>query len=222
MRLFAGRRWLHVGLLVVSIAVAFAAELVTITDAQIARLAQQFGPIAQQRLTAWKEILTNPKYRRLSEQEKLELVNNFMNETRFVDDIVHWGKEDYWATPIEFLSTNGGDCEDFSIAKYFTLRVLGVPDEKLRITYVKELVIYNQAHMVLAYYSTPDGEPVILDNINKMILPASARTDLLPVYSFNGSGLWLAQEQRGRGQQVGSSDRIGHWRDLQTRMRAAM
>jgi predicted transglutaminase-like cysteine proteinase len=166
--------------------------------------------------------LTNPKHKKLPEGGKLELVNDFMNRTRFLNDIDHWGKEDYWATPIEFLSTDGGDCEDFSIAKYFTLRALGVSDDKLRITYVKELVIYNQAHMVLAYFTTPDAEPLVLDNINKTIQPASTRTDLLPVYSFNGSGLWLAKEQTGRGQQVGGSDRIGHWRDLQSRMRSAM
>lgn len=201
---------------------ALAAELVAITDAQIAKLAQQFGPVAKTRLTGWKDILANPKYKKLPERQKLELVNDFMNQTPFIDDIKHWGKEDYWATPIEFLSTNGGDCEDFSIAKYFTLRALGVPDDKLRITYVKELVIYNQAHMVLAYFPTPDDEPLVLDNINKTIQPASNRSDLLPVYSFNGSGLWLAKEQSGRAQQVGGSDRIGHWRDLQARLRAAM
>ena len=219
MRVFAAR-WLRILLLLASLA-ALAAELVVITDAQIAKLAQQFGPVARNRLTSWKEILTAPKYKKMSEREKLELVNDFMNQTTFIDDIKHWGKEDYWATPIEFLSTNGGDCEDFSIAKYFTLRALGVPDDKLRITYVKELVIYNQAHMVLAYFPTPDDEPLVLDNINKTIQPASKRSDLLPVYSFNGSGLWLAKEQTGRAQSVGGSDRIGHWRDLQARLRAA-
>jgi predicted transglutaminase-like cysteine proteinase len=145
-----------------------------------------------------------------------------MNQTPFISDREHWGKEDYWATPIEFLSTNGGDCEDFSIAKYFTLRALGVPDDKLRITYVKELVIYNEAHMVLAYFPTPDSEPLVLDNIRKTIQSASSRSDLLPVYSFNGSGLWLAKEQTGRAQSVGGSDRIGHWRDLQSRLQTAM
>lgn len=219
MRVFAAR-WLRIFLLVASIA-AFAAELVVITDAQIARLAQQFGPVAKNRLSGWRDLLVNPKYKKLAEREKLELVNDFMNQTTFISDIRHWGKEDYWATPIEFLSTNGGDCEDYSIAKYFTLRALGVPDEKLRITYVKELVIYNEAHMVLAYFPTPDSEPLVLDNINKRIQPASTRTDLLPVYSFNGSGLWLAKEQTGRAQSVGGSDRIGHWRDLQARLRAA-
>ena len=219
MRVFAAR-WLRILLLVASVA-ALAAELVVITDAQIAKLAQQFGPIAKTRLTAWKEILTAPKYKKMAEREKLTVVNDFMNQTPFIDDLTHWGKEDYWATPIEFLSTNGGDCEDFSIAKYFTLLALGVPDEKLRITYVKELVIYKQAHMVLAYFPTPDSEPLVLDNINPTIQPASARNDLLPVYSFNGSGLWLAKEQTGRAQSVGGSDRIGHWRDLQARLHAA-
>ena len=212
--------WTRVALLAVSLA-ALAQELVVITDAQIAKLAQSFGPVAKSRLTAWREILTAPKYKQMSERQKMDLVNDFMNQTPFVSDIQHWGKTDYWATPIEFLSTNGGDCEDFSIAKYFTLRALGVADDKLRITYVKELVQYNEAHMVLAYFPSADDEPMVLDNINKTILPASRRTDLLPVYSFNGSGLWLAKEQAGRGQSVGSSDRIGLWKDLQSRLRGA-
>ena len=213
-------RWARVLLLAVSLA-ALAQELVVITDAQIAKLAQSFGPIAKTRLTAWREILTQPKYKQLPERQKLETVNNFMNQTPFLSDIQHWGKTDYWATPVEFLSTNGGDCEDYSIAKYFTLRAIGVSDEKLRITYVKEIVQYNEAHMVLAYFPNEDAEPLVLDNINRSILPASARTDLIPVYSFNGSGLWLAKEQAGRQQSVGSSDRIGHWKDLQSRLRGA-
>lgn len=215
--------WIRVLVLLATIAVAaLAAELAVITDAQIAKLAQQFGPNARERLAGWREILISSKYKKLSEREKLELVNDFMNRSQFVSDLQLWGKEDYWATPIEFLSLDAGDCEDFSIAKYFTLRELGVPDEKMRLIYVKELVIYKQAHMVLAYLPTPDADPLVLDNINKTIQPASTRTDLLPVYMFNGTGLWLAKEQTGRSQQVGGSDRIGLWRDLQSRMRGAL
>ena len=213
--------WLAWLLSALLIALAFAQEAVTITDEQIAKLATTFGPVAKDRLTNWRGLMINPKNRSLSDRQKLELVNDFMNQTRFISDREHWGKEDYWATPIEFLSTNGGDCEDFSIAKYFTLRALGVPDDKLQITYVKEIKVFNVAHMVLAYLATPDAEPVILDNINKTIQPASSRNDLLPVYSFNGSGLWLAKQPQGRGQSAGSSDRIGHWKDLQTRMKGA-
>lgn len=215
-------RWVLLALLALSLA-AFAVELDTITDPQISKLAQQFGPIAKSRLTDGRALVITPKNKALQqEREKLELVNDFMNRTPFVADLQHWGKEDYWATPVEFLSTNGGDCEDFSIAKYFALRSLGVPDEKLRITYVKEIVVYNEAHMVLAYFPAPDVEPLVLDNINKSIRPASTRTDLVPVYSFNGSGLWLAKDQTGRGQSVGGSDRIGHWKDVQKRLRAAL
>ena len=214
-------RWARVALLAVSLA-ALAQELVVITDAQIAKLAQSFGPVAKSRLTGWRDILTQAKYKKLPERQKLELVNDFMNQTPFLSDIQHWGKTDYWATPVEFLSTNGGDCEDYSIAKYFTLRAIGVSDDKLRITYVKEIVQFNEAHMVLAYFPNADDEPMVLDNINRSILPASARTDLLPVYSFNGSGLWLAKDQTGRGQSVGGSDRIGHWKNVQARLRAAM
>jgi predicted transglutaminase-like cysteine proteinase len=215
-------RWALLALLVLSLA-ALAVELDTITDPQIGKLAQQFGPTAKNRLTDGRSLVTTPRNRALQqEREKLEIVNDFMNRTPFISDLQHWGKEDYWATPVEFLSTNGGDCEDFSIAKYFALRSLGVPDEKLRITYVKEIVVYNEAHMVLAYFPAPDAEPLVLDNINKTIRPASTRTDLVPVYSFNGSGLWLAKDQTGRGQSVGGSDRIGHWKDVQSRLKAAM
>ena len=213
--------WLAWLLPALFIALAFAQEAVIITDEQIARLGQQFGPVARERLTGWRSMMANPRNRALNDRQKLELVNDFMNQTRFVSDREHWGKEDYWATPIEFLSTNGGDCEDFSIAKYFTLRALGVADEKLQITYVKEIRVFKEAHMVLAYFATADAEPLILDNINKTIQLASLRTDLVPVYSFNGSGLWLAKQQQGRGQSVGSSDRIGHWKDLQSRMKSA-
>jgi predicted transglutaminase-like cysteine proteinase len=214
-------RWALLALVALSLA-AVAVELDTITDPQIGKLAQQFGPTAKTRLTDGRTMVTTPKNKALQqEREKLELVNDFMNRTPFLSDLQHWGKEDYWATPVEFLSTNGGDCEDFSIAKYFALRSLGVPDEKLRITYVKEIVVYNEAHMVLAYFPAPDAEPLVLDNINKTIRPASTRTDLVPVYSFNGSGLWLAKDQTGRGQSVGGSDRIGHWKDVQARLKAA-
>jgi len=102
------------------------------------------------------------------------------------------------------------------------LCALGVPEEKLQITYVvKQVNLYNQAHMVLAYFPAPDAEPLILDNGNKTIQPASIRTDLAPVYSFNISGLWLAKTESGRGQAQGSSNRIVYWKELQARMKRA-
>ena len=117
---------------------------------------------------------------------------------------------------MELLTTNGGDCEDFSIAKYLTLRAMGVPDEQLRIVYVKALEL-NQAHMVLAWYKTPDAEPLVLDNLINHIKPASQRPDLEPVYSFNGEGLWLNQ-QSGVRKRVGDAEKLEHWRKLNERL----
>lgn len=151
-----------------------------------------------------------------SVREKLVLVNAFFNQMRFVSDRQQWGKDDYWATPVEFLAAGGGDCEDFSLAKYFTLRALGVPADSMRLTYAKAVKL-NQAHMVVAYFPATDAEPLILDNLVGDIRPASQRVDLVPVYSFNGDGLWLSKE-RGRGRRVGGADRLKLWNDLKYRM----
>jgi predicted transglutaminase-like cysteine proteinase len=150
------------------------------------------------------------------ETQKLRAVNRFFNKTRFLSDPQHWHMDDYWATPVEFLSTRGGDCEDFAIAKYLTLLALDVPDSKLRITYVKYLRT-NQAHMVLTYYASKRAEPLVLDNLVSSIKPASKRTDLRPVYSFNGSGLWLAKMQS-EGSAVGTADDLDMWQDFTTRL----
>ncbi len=174
----------------------------------------KFGAQARLRLLEW-ERLTNSS-RNKPELDKLQLVNQFFNQIPFVNDLVHWGKEDYWATPVEFLATDGGDCEDFAIAKYLTLKAMGVPDNKMRITYVKALRL-NQAHMVLAYYPTPGADPLILDNLINKILPASQRTDLAPVYSFNGDGLWL-NKLRGPSERIGKPSSLDQWVNLNNRL----
>ena len=175
---------------------------------------KEYGPDARKRLQAWVKLIQEDNSS--TDMEKLEKVNIFFNRLRFVDDIIHWKQKDYWATPVELLASNGGDCEDFSIGKYFTLKILGVSEEKLNMTYVKALKL-NQAHMVVTYYERPGAEPLVLDNLVKVIKPATQRKDLLPVYSFNGTSLWLAK-QRGKGKMVGSSERLGHWKNLLERM----
>ncbi|THB75751.1 MAG: sulfate adenylyltransferase [Desulfobulbaceae bacterium] len=180
----------------------------------IDRVEEDHGLYAKRRLLAWQELIQNDQS--VTDMEKLEKVNTFFNRLDFISDISHWQQEDYWATPVEFLATGGGDCEDFSLAKYFTLKKMGVDENKLNMTYVKALKL-SQAHMVITYYRTPDAEPLVLDNLDAEIRPASQRSDLLPVYSFNGVGLWLAKS-RGRGQMVGGSDRLKRWQDLLQRL----
>ncbi|MGY8898415.1 MAG: transglutaminase-like cysteine peptidase [Paraglaciecola sp.] len=193
---------------------AIADSNIVFNDALFNKIKNQYDNDALERVKDWQQLLNTSHT--LPIDEKLYQVNNFFNELEFIDDINHWGKDDYWATPVEFLATEGGDCEDFVIAKYFSLKELGVPAEKLRLMYVTATRL-RQAHMVLAYYEEPNSVPLVLDNINRRILPASRRRDLLPVYSFNGDGLWLAKEQ-GRGQKVQQGGNNNLWNDLNKRM----
>lgn len=168
---------------------------------------------ALQRLSAWEQLLQSLMDE--SEREQLRAVNHFFNlRLRFRDDQELWLVKDYWATPVESLFKGAADCEDFAIAKYFSLRQLGVPSEKLRITYVKATQL-NQAHMVLTYYEEPTSMPLVLDNLIDAILPASQRTDLVPVYAFNAEGLWLPG-----GRPAGDSKGLSRWQDLLRKMRA--
>lgn len=181
----------------------------------LSKIENKYGKEAVQRLSQWQALLKTAVV--LPEQEKLTRVNDFFNQRiDFVDDMRLWNKADYWATPLEFLARGAGDCEDYSIAKYFTLKELGVDESKMRITYVKALKL-NQTHMVLTYYHTPRGVPVVLDNLITTIKAATQRSDLLPVYSFNGSGLWMAKI-RGQGRRVGDSSRLNRWDELTRRM----
>jgi predicted transglutaminase-like cysteine proteinase len=195
----------------ISISMVYAFEL---GDKVLNFIESKYGISARERLETWQDIANSPAD--LTINEKLNKVNQFFNKAHFKSDWQHWGKEDYWATPVELLATNGGDCEDYSIAKYFTLKTMGVSVEKLRITYVKAIRL-NQAHMILAYYETPEAEPLILDNLIGDIKPASKRPDLVPVYSFNGDGLWLSK-QRGQGKKIGDSDKLSRWVDLNSRL----
>lgn len=179
---------------------------------------QRYGNLglAKGRIEAWDELINSNLGK--SESELLQTTNRFFNrQLRFVDDSQNWRQNDYWASPIEALVKGAGDCEDYAIAKYFTLRRLGVPSEKLRITYVKALR-YNQAHMVLTYYATPSAIPLVLDNLISEIRPASQRKDLLPVYAFNAEGLYLPGAAGGK--RASDSKKLSRWQDLLKKMKS--
>ncbi|CAH0530391.1 transglutaminase-like cysteine peptidase [Vibrio hippocampi] len=180
----------------------------------ISVVTKTYGEQAGKRVTYWRDELSEVS--QLPERQKITRVNDFFNQMTFVDDIDFWGQTDYWATPLEFIGSRGGDCEDFTIAKYFSLIELGVPDKKLRLIYVKAIRL-NQFHMVLAYYPTPTSQPLILDNLIAEIKPATQRPDLLPIYSFNGQNLWVMKTSQG--QLAGKSSRLKLWNDLRDRER---
>ena len=186
-----------------------------LTAAYLNSAATKYGISAKKRLKEWENLLKNAQNR--PETEKLQIVNDFFNRIRYVSDQEHCGVTDYWATPAEMLASNGGDCEDYAIAKYFTLVALNVDPDKLKITYVKARVNNKTiAHMVLTYYARPNSIPLVLDSLNRQIKPASQRPDLTPVYAFNGDGLWIIKSRNlGR---VGGSSKIRFWREMQNRM----
>ena len=202
-------------LLLFSMLLFSAQNLTSLDEVKITRaLKQNYGERAAKRGRAWFSVMARSEH--LENREKLKNINQFFNLLYFVDDIKLWGKSNYWATPIEFLGVNGGDCEDFAIAKYFSLLAIGVPDEKMRITMVKALRL-DQYHMVVSYYETPGSIPLILDNLDGRIKKANLRKDLIPIYSFNGKQLWLNKE-KGRGVLVGKSQRLKLWKNLNQRM----
>lgn len=181
-------------------------------------LTSRFGQGQVALLREWQQ--TVGEGHKLSEKEKLRRVNDFFNRrVAFDDDMSVWGQSDYWATPLELIGQGRGDCEDYSIAKYYSLLEMGIPINKLRLVYVKAAqtsqgTTSQIAHMVLAYYPTPTADPIILDNLNTNLVPASQRGDLLPIFSFNGAGLWM-----GTGNTTSKSN-LSRWQDLLTRARA--
>lgn len=178
---------------------------------------QRYGANAANTIGAWRQLIEEA--RNLPDADKLNKVNTFFNRRiLFQDDIVIWQQADYWATPLEFMGRGTGDCEDFAIAKYVTLQAMGVGNERLRLIYVraKSGATASIAHMVLGFYPQPTDEPLILDNLISSVRPASMRSDLSPVFSFNSDGLWVA------GATTSSADptaRLSRWRDVLDRMR---
>lgn len=151
-----------------------------------------------------------------NDEQRLQAINEFFNRhVLFRDDMAVWGQVDYWASPVETLARGQGDCEDYAGSKYFSLRLAGVAPERLRMVYVRAEMGGpggpTQAHMVLAYYATPEADPLILDNLIGSIRPASRRPDLTPVFSFNAEGLWQGTAGPAAGNPV---ERLSRWREL--------
>jgi len=184
---------------------------------------QRWGNAGPSKFNAWRELLASGSGS--SDIDRLKLVNDFFNRNvRFGDDSDIWKQVDYWATPLETLGRGEGDCEDFVIAKYFALKIVGVDPAKMRLIYVQartgtSVTTPTQAHMVLAYYPSPEAEPLVLDNLISDIRPAARRPDLSPVFSFNEQGIFLGTSGTVLAPAVGAG-RLSRWEDLLRRARA--
>lgn len=117
----------------------------------------------------------------------LTYVNTFWNRYPYIEDIVNWKKEDYWAAPYEFLDKSG-DCEDYAIVKYMTLRKLGISADRMRILVVRD-TFRNLAHAVLGVEE--GGRVYILDNVSNAILAHTRLSQYIPQYSVNEDNAWM-------------------------------
>lgn len=154
--------------------------------------------------------------------QSIKKMNTFIHsKVNYQTDQQLYATEDYWASVAETLGQGYGDCEDFAIAQYTTLRSIGVDDAKLRLIYVRARIggpqsSVTQAHMVLGYYHTPNEEPLIIDSLIEEVLPASERPDLTPVFSFNASGLWAGSSSSKA--KSNPLDRLSRWREVLSRI----
>ncbi|MBY6112777.1 transglutaminase-like cysteine peptidase [Halomonas sp. DP1Y21-3] len=211
--------WGSASLLGAFLALAPAPVDATLDHARMrAAMSAEYGSQGVRALDEWLNLID--RLRGADLRTQLRDVNDFFNrKMQWLEDRTIWRQSDYWATPIEALGRGAGDCEDYSIAKYVTLKELGIPISKLRMIYVRARLgrsQITQAHMVLGYYETPGAEPLILDNIAAGISRASLRTDLDPLFSFNSSGLWAGGTTQSRADPLA---RLSRWRNALDRMR---
>jgi len=182
---------------------------------------QRYGDTAYKDVLELEQLINQLKT--APEAEKLKKVNDFFNQKiEYAEDIDLWGQSDYWATPLEAIGRQAGDCEDYSLAKYVFLKLLNVSNDKLRLTYVRAELNFDgirtvRAHMVLSYYPTPQSTPLILDSLKPEILPASSRNDLTPIFSFNDKGIWVGTSSKPKGE---ATSHLSKWRDVLSRMQA--
>ena len=113
-------------------------------------------------------------------------VNGYMNRARYISDKNNWGKKDYWASPGEFMA-RFGDCEDYSIAKFMSLKMLGLKTKQLRVVAVKDMNL-KVGHAILVVLI--DGKRYLLDNQIKKVVETKTVRHYKPVFSINTKYWW--------------------------------
>lgn len=143
----------------------------------------QFHPCS---IHEWRELISTLRSKPFAQQ--MDQVNTWGNDHPYITDMMNWGVEDYWETPHEFMEVKG-DCEDYAIAKYYTLRAMGMPAERMRIIILQDFNLGGIIHAVLGVYG-PKGEMVILDNQSRQVIPALKIYHYKPIYGINEQGWW--------------------------------
>ena len=133
---------------------------------------------------AWVKFLTSIKGK--DKLTQIRLVNKYMNQAKYTTDKTNWGRKDFWATPGEFMS-KFGDCEDYAISKFLSLRMLGFKQSELRVVAVKDLNLKVGHAILVVYYG---GKVLVLDNQIKKVIDAARVRHYSPVFSINDKYWW--------------------------------
>lgn len=132
----------------------------------------------------WEEFISHAES--LGREAQIYAVNAEMNRSPYITDLVNWGMEDYWETPLQFLDRSG-DCEDYAIAKYMTLRELGFSPEEMRIVILKDSNI-NLMHAILVV--SHNGRALVLDNYIPQVTESTRIRHYHPIYAINENRWW--------------------------------
>lgn len=159
-----------------------ASKTYNISQSSLNTIENKYGSAAKARVEAWDSMIEASKNEPIL--NKIKNVNDFFNQITYKTDAAHWKQKDYWATPFEFMGTGAGDCEDYAIAKYFTLLELDIPKENLYFAVV-DIKGERSAHMVLLYLENKNSVPLVLDNLSSKVISITKRPKLLPKFIFN-------------------------------------
>jgi predicted transglutaminase-like cysteine proteinase len=139
---------------------------------------------------AWLQFLATLADRPLA--ERVDAVNRYANRWPYRTDREVWGRSDHWATPLEFLHRSG-DCEDYAIFKYVSLRRLGVPAAAMHLVVLQDTA-RDLAHAVLTV--DVDGTTYVLDNLDDRLVRPAGLPHYVPYYSVNEEGRWVHVGER--------------------------
>ncbi len=135
-------------------------------------------------LRHWRNFLVSLKGR--APVYQINAVQRYVNQVRYIADARNNGAKDHWATPAEFFG-RGGDCEDYAISKYLSLRALGFDPNAMRIVVLRDTSL-GIPHAVLVVAN--GGQRLVLDNQLRVVVAAEKIRHYRPYYSINENFWW--------------------------------
>ena len=118
---------------------------------------------------------------------RLAEINRAVNfSIKPLSDLAQHGVDEFWSAPLETLSAEAGDCEDYAFVKYFALREAGIALDDMRI-----LLGYHfrrmTNHAVLAVHL--DQEWLILDNLTLIMVDSRDARHYRPLFAVDHRGV---------------------------------